>query len=161
MQTLGIILGSNLQGKESYIQSAIVLLELNLGEVIAKSSLYASPPWGYESTNEYLNQVVLFRTILSSETVLSRNLLIEKVLGRVREDKGYTDRTIDIDILFYEDEVCETETLTLPHPRLHLRKFCLEPLYEVLPNWKHPKMRFSITELLKNCPDKSELTKRD
>ena len=161
MQTVGILLGSNLQGKESYIQSAIVLLELNLGEVITKSSLYASPPWGYESNNEYLNQLVLFRTVFSSDIVLSINLLIEKVLGRVREDKGYTDRTIDIDILFYEDEVCETETLILPHPRMHLRKFCLEPLQEVLPNWKHPKMQISITELLKNCPDNSELTKRD
>jgi 2-amino-4-hydroxy-6-hydroxymethyldihydropteridine diphosphokinase len=161
MARVGLILGSNLDGKFQYLESAVALLQCNVGMVFKMSSVYASPPWGYNSKNEYVNQLWVIETNLQPLDLLKKNLLIEKVLGRERSENGYTDRTIDIDILFYENEVCETERLILPHPRLHLRRFCLEPLAEVLPEWEHPKFRVSITQLRKECEDKSDLRKVD
>jgi 2-amino-4-hydroxy-6-hydroxymethyldihydropteridine diphosphokinase len=159
MAMVGLILGSNLDGKFEYLECAIALIKCNIGYVKNESSVYASPPWGYDSINEYVNQLIVVDTDLSPLELLDKNLLIEKVLGRERSENGYTDRTIDIDILFYNDEVCETERLILPHPRLHLRKFCLEPLAEVISDWEHPKLKIKISLLLKECEDKSDLRK--
>ena len=159
--TVGLILGSNLDGKFDYLNCAIALLKENVGEIQKVSSLYASPPWGYKSKNEYVNQVLIIDTLKSPLDLLVKNLLIEKVLGRERSENGYSDRTIDIDILFYEDEVCEEEMLILPHPRLHLRKFCLIPLQEILPNWVHPQLNEHIADLIFCCEDKSDLRKID
>lgn len=161
MARVGLILGSNLDGKFQYLASAQNLLSCNVGPIFKTSSVYASPPWGYKSTNEYVNQVLIVETELLPVPLLDKNLLIEKVLGRERSENGYTDRTIDIDILFYENEVCETERLVLPHPRMHLRKFCLDPLLEVIPDWVHPKLKSNISQLLSKCDDKSELRKID
>lgn len=159
MASVGLILGSNLDGKFQYLKSAKELLKCNVGHVLKASSVYVSPPWGYNSSNEYVNQLLLIETDLTPLDLLDKNLLIEKVLGRERFENGYADRTIDIDILFYENQICDTERLVLPHPRLHLRKFCLEPLAEVLSDWEHPKFRVSITQLRKECEDKSDLRK--
>ena len=158
---IGLILGSNLDGKFNYLNCAIALLKENVGEVKLVSSLYASPPWGYKSENEYINQVLVIETDKTPIELLEKNLLIEKVLGRERSENGYTDRTIDIDILFYEDEVMIETRLVLPHPRLHMRKFCLLPLQEVLPNWFHPQLNLNVSKLISICEDKSDLRKID
>jgi 2-amino-4-hydroxy-6-hydroxymethyldihydropteridine diphosphokinase len=161
MAIVGLILGSNLDGRNEYLKTAIRLLELNVGKVVKQSSLYKSPPWGYDSQNDYLNQVLILETQLDKMDVLNKNLLIEKTLGRERSENGYTDRTIDIDILYFNEEVFQNERLILPHPRLHLRKFCLMPLAEVEPNWSHPGMDISIKELISLCKDSSELHRID
>lgn len=161
MAKIGLILGSNLDGKFHYLKTASVFLQDNVGAIICASSIYASPPWGYKSQNEYINQVLIIETSQSPMQVLEKNLLIEKALGRERSENGYTDRTIDIDILFYEDLISLKEKLMLPHPRLHLRKFCLIPLMEVLPEWRHPQLNIYIDKLIANCEDKSELRKID
>lgn len=159
MAKTGLILGSNLDGKFEFLKSTIALLEKNVGEVVSVSSVYASPPWGYKSQNDYINQLLILETNLAPEQLLEKNLLIERVLGRERSENGYTDRTIDVDILFYDDVVMSDERLILPHPRLHLRKFCLVPILEVLPNWIHPKLNKNVGELLIVCEDKSDLRK--
>jgi 2-amino-4-hydroxy-6-hydroxymethyldihydropteridine diphosphokinase len=161
MAKVGLILGSNLDGKFNYLKGAIALLEENVGCIINSSSIYASPPWGYNSQNEYINQVLIIETNKLPEQLLEKNLLIERVLGRERSENGYTDRTIDIDILFYEDLVIKEGRLILPHPRMHLRKFCLIPIYEVLPNWSHPHLQQPIEDLISICEDKSDLRKVD
>ena len=105
---------------------AVRALQSRIGELTAKSSVYVSPPWGYESTNEYYNQVLLFETHLKPKRLLDYCLRIEEVLGRVRsETKQYVDRTIDIDVLFFGDAIIESEHLIVPHPRMHLRNFVL------------------------------------
>jgi len=160
MATAGLIIGSNLNDRLEYMNKAIKSLEGRVGRLVAKSSIYVSPPWGYESTNEYYNQVLLFETRLKPERLLGYCLRIEELLGRVRSEDGkYADRTIDIDILYVDDEVINEEELILPHPRMHLRKFCLLPLYEVNPDWIHPLLKKDMIDLIENCNDETEISR--
>ncbi len=139
---------------------ATASLELHVGKLVAKSSVYVSPPWGYNSSNEYYNQVLLFDTKLEPDHLLHFCLRIEKLLGRVRsDDEGYADRTIDIDILYYGESILETEALHVPHPRMHLRKFCLLPLFEVNPDWVHPLLKKDLIHLIDHCEDDSEISR--
>ena len=160
MQEVTFILGANLSNKEEVINLAISFLEWNIGALMSKSSLYESPAWGYESTNDYLNQVVVFKSELAPEVILEKAMRIEKVLGRKRESEGYADRVIDIDILTIEAQIINTENLIVPHPRLHLRRFCLLPLAEVKPDWEHPILKQTVSEMISNCTDTGVLTKR-
>lgn len=134
---------------------------LHVGKLLAKSSIYVSPPWGYESTNEYYNQVLLFDTSLEPAHLLHFCLRIEKLLGRVRKDEkeGYSDRTIDIDILYYDNLTLEEDNLIIPHPRMHQRKFCLLPLFEVNPDWVHPVYQKDLVQLIDSCTDDSDISR--
>ena len=160
MARAGLIIGSNLDNRLEYMNKAIESLQSRVGELISKSSVYVSPPWGYNSSNEYYNQVLLFETHLTPDRLLQYCLRIEKILGRVRTDEeGYSDRTIDIDILFLGDVIMDEEHLIVPHPRMHLRKFCLLPLYEVNPDWVHPILKQDMIHLIDNCGDDSEISR--
>lgn len=160
MTSAGLIIGSNLDNRLDYMNQAVKSLESRVGKLVAKSSVYVSPPWGYSSSNEYYNQVLLFETSLRAERLLEYCLRIEKVLGRVRSGSGgYSDRTIDIDILYIGDTIIENSRLTVPHPRMHLRKFCLLPLYEVNPDWIHPLLQKDMIHLIDNCGDDSEISR--
>ena len=107
-----------------------------------------------------LNQVLILETIYSAEDVLKVCLQIENNLGRVRKEQiGYSARVIDIDLLFVNDEVLETKTLVLPHPRLHLRKFTLLPLVDLIPDFIHPRLQKDMQYLLANCKDNSIVRK--
>ncbi|HAF46043.1 MAG TPA: 2-amino-4-hydroxy-6-hydroxymethyldihydropteridine diphosphokinase [Cryomorphaceae bacterium] len=156
--------------KKFFMGQAIILLGTNLGDkvqnlatakeaigrfsiVLRKSRCYESPAWGYYSTNSYLNQVLLVETDLGPEELLVKLLFTEKAMGRVREEAGYADRTIDLDMLDYDGKVWESELLVLPHPRLHLRRFTLMPMEDVVPNWSHPTLAKSLATLLDECPD--------
>lgn len=139
---------------------AIEALQSRVGELTAQSSIYVSPPWGYQSSNEYYNQVLIFETSLSPNRVLEYCLRIEQLLGRERkEDGNYTDRTIDIDMLFYDDLILEEKELIVPHPRMHLRKFCLLPLFEVCPDWIHPVSQQDLVYLIDHCEDNSDISR--
>lgn len=160
MARAGLVIGSNLDDRLSYMKRAQSSLEVHVGKLIGKSSVYVSPPWGYNSSNEYYNQVLLFDTSLTADHLLHFCLRIEKLLGRVRTEKqGYADRTIDIDIMFLGEEVIDTKDLTLPHPRMHERKFCLLPLFEVNPDWVHPSMSKGLVELIESCSDESSISR--
>ncbi len=159
MQEVTFILGANLSNKEEVISLAVSFLEWNIGTLKRKSSQYKSPAWGYDSTNDYLNQVVVFKSELAPEIILEKALRIEKALGRKRGSEGYSDRVIDIDILAIEAQIINTENLIVPHPRLHLRRFCLLPLAEVQPSWEHPVLKQTMDEMISNCTDTSTLTK--
>lgn len=148
-----ILLGTNLGDKHQNLAKAIEAIS-QYGKLLRTSGIYESPPWGYDSSNTYFNQVVLLETSLSSPSLLEVLLGIEKALGRVRNEAGYTDRTMDLDILDYEGEVSTSEQLILPHPRLHLRLFTLLPMAEVAPHWVHPSSDESIDTLLAKCPDR-------
>ena len=155
-----LLLGSNLGDSQFLFQQARSLIIDRLGMLNLQSALYQSPPWGFEHENNFLNQVLLLETDLTTGEILQTCLQIEKYLGRKRkENKGYSARVIDIDILFVNDEVLETDQLILPHPRLHLRKFTLLPLVELIPDFVHPTLQKSIQELLVACEDNSEVRK--
>ncbi|MDD3667902.1 MAG: 2-amino-4-hydroxy-6-hydroxymethyldihydropteridine diphosphokinase [Bacteroidales bacterium] len=141
--------GSNLGDREEYILSAYRLLEKELGVLIKKSSFIETSPWGFESDNSFINSVAVFETKKTPLEALEICNKIEKELGRQRnpEHKGYQNRTIDIDILFYEDIVLDTPTLKIPHPLIAERDFVLTPLKEILPNLLHPVLKKEIKDI--------------
>ncbi len=154
-----LLLGSNLGDGQLLFQQVISLIDERLGKLEMKSALYQSPPWGFEHENDFINQVLIMNTEKNAEEVLQSCLQIEVDLGRKRIAHGYGARTIDIDVLFVNDEVMKTESLVLPHPRLHLRKFTLLPLVDLIPDFVHPTLQMSIQELLVACEDNSEVRK--
>lgn len=157
MHKVYLLLGSNRGNKALLLEKAVERLNsISLNPVIS-SSLFESEPWGFNANEWFLNKAVLIETDLSPEVLLSQILNIEKELGRVRGvlKEGYESRKIDIDILLYDNQVLDSEILSIPHPRMHLRKFVLEPLMEIAPDIVHPLFGKTITELYKICPDKS------
>jgi len=157
MHNVYLLLGSNRGNKTLLLEKAVERLNsISLMPVIS-SSLFESEPWGFNANEWFLNKAVLIETDLSPEVLLSQILNIEKELGRVRGNmkEGYESREIDIDILLYDNLVHESEILSIPHPRMHLRKFVLEPLMEIAPNIVHPLFGKTIKELYEICPDKS------
>ncbi len=150
MATAYLSLGSNLGDRLRLIQEAVAALTVEAGPVTALSSLYETEPWGFSSPHRFLNVALALETTLSPETLLAVTQRIERDLGRTHKsvDGRYADRTIDIDLLFVGDAVLDTPALTLPHPRLHLRRFVLEPLCEIAPDLCHPLLRKSVSQLL-------------
>ena len=143
-------LGSNKGDRIGFIQQATSLLNAADGiSLIRTSAFYESEPWGMDSKNWFVNAVVEVKTVLSPQELLIQCQRIETQLGRKRlEDaKGYQDRTIDIDILFYNKEIVNEEKLTIPHKYLHLRAFTLVPLLELIPNFEHPLLHKTIAQL--------------
>lgn len=150
MATAYLSLGSNLGDRLRLIQEAVAALTVEAGPVTALSSLYETEPWGFSSPHRFLNVALALETTLSPETLLAVTQHIERDLGRTHKsvDGRYADRIIDIDLLFVGDAVLDTPALTLPHPRLHLRRFVLEPLCEIAPDLCHPLLRKSVSQLL-------------
>jgi 2-amino-4-hydroxy-6-hydroxymethyldihydropteridine diphosphokinase len=116
------------------------------------SQLYRSEPWGYSEQNEFINQVVGVKPQVSVDQALTHIQEFERNEGRERTIK-WGPRTIDIDILYWPNHVCNDPRLTLPHPRLHQRRFVLEPWVELAPNLIIPGLEKSLTQLLESCPD--------
>ena len=155
MKKVFLGLGSNLGDRLDNISNAAMLIGRHAGEVVASSSLYETEPWGFEADNKFINMVICVMTDLSPSALLGRLLMIEANLGRLRCEGKYTSRTIDIDILFYGDEVINDNVLKVPHPRLHERKFVLTPLNEIAPELMHPVLKKNVTSLANDCTDQS------
>jgi 2-amino-4-hydroxy-6-hydroxymethyldihydropteridine diphosphokinase len=138
MSKLILALGSNLGNREQNLNNAIALITSKIGNVIKISSFHKTEPVGFVSDNYFLNAVVLVKTKLSVYQVFKQTQRIEKMLGRKQKSKNgvHFDRIIDIDILFYNNLKINTKRLILPHQKIHLRDFVLEPLTEILPNWR-------------------------
>ncbi|MDR1170317.1 MAG: 2-amino-4-hydroxy-6-hydroxymethyldihydropteridine diphosphokinase, partial [Prevotellaceae bacterium] len=128
--TVYLLTGSNLGDRKSYLDSAKRSLCLSVGELLAESSIYESEPWGFVSENAFLNQVLLYETVLTPREILQTIKIIEAENGRIHAKSGYSSRNLDIDILFYDNTVLNSADLTIPHPMLHRRRFTLLPLNE-------------------------------
>jgi len=152
MFTTYILLGSNLGDSRKYISDAILQIEHKLGFISSKSSLYQTASWGKHDQPDFINQVIELKTRLNPSDLLKAVLGIENLLGRQRLEK-WGSRTIDIDILLYEDQVVNSPDLSIPHPYLSVRRFSLMPLSEIAPNVVHPILRKSMTELLLELTD--------
>ncbi len=151
-----LLLGSNQGDRRHYIGEAVRLISEQAGKIITTSSLYQTAAWGKEDQPAFFNQVIAIETTLGAEELLKTILLIEKKLGRKRAEK-WGSRTIDIDILFYRDEVIEKENLIVPHPGIAARRFTLVPLVEIAAAMKHPVLGKSMSELLEECEDGLEV----
>ena len=139
--------GSNLGDREKYINTSYKLLEERLGMMIKKSSFIKTSAWGFESKEIFLNSVAVFQTNMTPIESLKICNEIEKELGRVREGNTYQNRTIDIDILFYDDMILNTPKLIIPHPLIQERDFVLTPLKEIIPNLIHPVLKKKIKDI--------------
>lgn len=152
MNVATLLLGCNIGNCESTFVETLRQLEKNCGKLITQSSLYRTAPWGYSEQNDFLNQVIILETIHTPYELLTKTIEIEVELGRLRNIVN-GPRTIDIDILFYNDLEVITNDLIIPHPRLHLRKFTLIPLNEIIPDYTHPTLNKTIAQLLTECGD--------
>jgi 2-amino-4-hydroxy-6-hydroxymethyldihydropteridine diphosphokinase len=158
IHTAYLSLGSNLGDRDANLQQAIRHLEA-FGRVNARSSLYETEPMEVTNQPWFLNCAVAFETALGPHELLDSVLSIEKSMGRQRLiPKG--PRVIDIDILFFDDQIENSADLTLPHPALHQRRFVLEPLAEIAPSLEHPILNQSVTEMLDLLPSSGQKVKR-
>ncbi|WP_299106920.1 2-amino-4-hydroxy-6-hydroxymethyldihydropteridine diphosphokinase [uncultured Winogradskyella sp.] len=154
-KTIHIALGSNKGNKLQYLQSAIDAIFVHIGAVKKISKVYKTPAFGFEG-DDFYNACISVVTEFKPKKVLRELQAIEVELGRKSKiSKGYESREIDLDILFFEDEIIEEKTLILPHPQLQNRKFVLQPLLDVAKDLKHPVLNKSIETLLVECNDSS------
>ena len=156
MNTVYIQLGSNLGERESFIAKSMEQIEENIGEIITASSIFETTPWGNENQNNFLNSVIKIKTTFDAFKVLKKSQEIENNLGRDR-NKKWGKRTIDIDILFYNNEIINTKELIIPHPLLQKRKFVLVPLSKIASNYIHPILKKNISTLLSECKDNQKV----
>jgi len=147
-----LLLGSNLGDRELFLHMALRLIESDIAPVAKASAIYETQSWGKTDEPDYLNQVILVKTGLPAEEVLRRILAIEQEMGRKREEK-WGSRTIDIDILLYGDAVINEPDLTVPHPQMHKRRFTLEPLGEIAPDFIHPVLNQKVNDLKNKLND--------
>ncbi|HYK76364.1 MAG TPA: 2-amino-4-hydroxy-6-hydroxymethyldihydropteridine diphosphokinase [Daejeonella sp.] len=153
-----LLLGSNLGDSQKYLEEAVKLLESNVGVVKEASSFYQTASWGKTDQPDFINQVICLQTAYKPQQLLEKILVIEQQLGRQRIEK-WGSRTIDIDILFYGQQVIQEPNLIIPHPYLHQRRFTLMPLLEIAPDLLHPVLNKSIRELFETLDDKLSVKK--
>lgn len=154
-----ISLGSNLGNRITYLFKALALLEMHSISVKTLSGVYESPAWGFESTPFY-NACATLETTLTPHALLEVLLQVEQQLGRKRmSEKGYTARTIDLDLLFFNAENIYTDRLHIPHPKLHKRNFVLAPLLDIAPTLIHPILFQTVEDLFKMNADSEEAVK--
>jgi 2-amino-4-hydroxy-6-hydroxymethyldihydropteridine diphosphokinase len=152
MNKVYFLLGSNMGNSEEQLQLATVSIQQQVGKVIAASAIYQTAAWGKTDQPDFLNKVIIVETSLRAEKILSVILAIEEKMGRIRTEKN-APRIIDIDILFFNDDIIREKDLLVPHPEIQNRLFVLIPLNELVPNYIHPVLHQSIQVLLKECKD--------
>jgi len=155
-----LLTGGNMGDRKEALHKALSLIATNCGTFITLSSIYETAAWGKTAQPSFFNQVMEIQTKLQPRQLLRKILKIETRLGRIREEK-YGPRIIDIDILFYNDEVHNYPLLKIPHPEIQNRRFVLLPLAEIAPDLIHPVLKKTITQLLAICPDKLEVSRID
>jgi 2-amino-4-hydroxy-6-hydroxymethyldihydropteridine diphosphokinase len=131
------------------------------GAVKKVSSVYETEPWGFSPGNNFLNMAAQLETSLEPAELLAVIKRIESLCGRKSSGTGYSSRTLDIDILFFDDEILETEKLIIPHPLLYKRRFVLIPLVELSPEMVHPVFRKSVSQLLASCSDEKAVNRQN
>ncbi len=153
-----LILGSNLGDPESSLQTALEKIESEVGKVVRTSSVYVTEPWGLKEQPAFYNQVVEVDTDLNAYDTLEKLLEIETSMGRKRGRK-WAERIIDIDILYFEDQIIKADKLSIPHPGIPDRRFVLVPLCELIPEKVHPVLQVTNAQLLESTMDTLEVHK--
>jgi len=152
-----LLLGGNLGDKEQNLHQANVLIEQQIGSTPKKSSIFITAAWGNKEQPEFYNQAILVETELSAGDLLKSTLKIEEQIGRTRTNDKWQERIIDIDILFYNNDLIDLPELKIPHPFLQERKFVLVPMNEIASDYVHPVLKKTIASLLIECKDPLEV----
>jgi 2-amino-4-hydroxy-6-hydroxymethyldihydropteridine diphosphokinase len=150
-----LLLGSNSGEKSLNIKQSTARISERIGKLLQLSSVYETEPWGFRDEIFFLNQALEVETLLEPGEVMQVILEIEHELGRTRTGIGYSSRTIDIDILFYEDRIIHSSALVIPHPLIQERRFVLVPLAEIAATLVHPVLQKTVGDLLESCRDTS------
>jgi 2-amino-4-hydroxy-6-hydroxymethyldihydropteridine diphosphokinase len=158
MNNTYLLLGSNMGNSIKQLSTAIEQIEKKIGALLLTSNLYATAAWGNTSQPDFLNQVIEVATQLDATETLKEILSIEKNMGRIRTVKN-APRTIDIDILFFNNEIINRSVLIVPHPEIQNRRFVLIPINEIAPQMIHPVLNKTIEQLLLQCPDQLAVKK--
>ena len=148
-----LLLGSNCGDRLGFLTMGCKMISAGIGTILHQSSVYETEPWGFKAEVSFFNQAIMVETTIPAQLLLEKVLQIERSLGRIRNATGYESRCIDIDILFYGNEIIKTSGLTVPHPLIQERKFALMPLTEIAPEYVHPLLGLKISELLSICGD--------
>ena len=153
MQTVYLGLGSNKGKRISYIEKAIEEISgLPETKIFVRSGIYETEPWGNIEQEDYLNSVIGIQTQLNAEDLLKELKFIEKLIGR-KENKKWSEREIDIDLLFYGNEIIDKDHMKVPHGQIENRRFVLVPMNEIAPGFMHPVFKKSISQLLEDTTD--------
>ncbi|HTH82735.1 MAG TPA: 2-amino-4-hydroxy-6-hydroxymethyldihydropteridine diphosphokinase [Mucilaginibacter sp.] len=152
MNDVFLLLGSNLGDRKLLLNQAIRHIEYEIAPAIKISSVYETQSWGKTDEPDYLNMVVSLQTDMPAKAILEKILNIEHVMGRKRDEK-WGSRLIDIDILYYDSAVIDEPGLHVPHPEMHKRRFTLEPLAEIAPDFVHPVIKKNSIELKNELKD--------
>lgn len=157
MNKVVLSLGSNLGNKLQNLLQSIVYIHQFIGRVTKIAPVYETNSWGF-SGNNFFNTVLLLNSEFSPDEILQKIKRIESLMGRKNKSKNgnYSNRIIDIDLLYYNQIQCHSEHLIIPHPKLHLRNFVLYPLNDILSDFFHPKLQKTNKELLFLSPDKKQ-----
>ena len=155
-----LLLGSNLGDSKSYIENAKSNILQQIGLISKQSSYYSTAAWGQTEQSDFINQVILVDTHLNATDTIEIILNIEAKMGRVRKEKN-EPRLIDIDILFFNNDILNSPSLTIPHPLLQERNFVLQPMNELSPAFMHPIFNKTINELMILCKDNLAVKKID
>lgn len=158
MNNVFLIIGGNLGNKEKNLATARNLIGQKTGIVKELSTIYQTEAWGVLNQPVYYNQIIEILTEMNAGELMKSLLSIEQQMGRIRNER-FGARTIDIDILFFNDEIHNTQDVTIPHPRLQERRFVLEPLHEIAPEFVHPVFQKTIAELLNELNDNTAVKK--
>ena len=161
MKKVFIGLGTNLGEKILNLTRAVDLIKDRIGPVLKESSYYRTPPWGFDSTEDFINQVILVECELTPDDLLKELKRIESEMGRKQRcaSDGYKDRLIDLDIIDFNGEVIDDPNITVPHAHLADRDFVLVPLNEIAEKWKHPRTNSEISDVLKALGNTSNIEK--
>ena len=153
MSKVYLSIGSNKGNRSVLINKAIDEIDKKIGKIISRTSIYQSKSWGFDS-NDFYNLSLLIDTNIEPKSLLINLKKIEKSMGREDIDGSYSDRFIDIDILFYDNIIIDLEDLKIPHPKIEIRKFVLVPMLEIADDYVHPILNKTIKQLDNDCDDK-------
>jgi 2-amino-4-hydroxy-6-hydroxymethyldihydropteridine diphosphokinase len=159
MKSAYILLGSNLGNSLQNLQNAIDLIQKEDISIIACSHTYKTKAWGNVNQDDFLNATIEIKTLLSPVGLLETLLKIELNMGRVRGEQQWLPRIIDLDILYYDNQIIDLHNLKIPHPYIAQRRFTLVPLNDIAANFIHPLLQISNNKLLQICSDKGEVLK--
>lgn len=158
MNKVFLITGGNIGNKKNNLEKARILIEELIGKIINNSSIYETDAWGNNDQPSFYNEVLLVESELSANEIMEKILFIEKQMGRIRTVKNAA-RIIDIDILFFNDEIINNDIVTIPHKEIKNRRFVLAPLTEIAPQFIHPVYKISNQELLLTTTDALQVTR--